>query len=122
MIKILKLTLYNLLFFLVTIAIIELIFGYWFDKNNFGPNMRGKRVQKIVFNHDNKKTYYLRDFYGFREDGNINEKYDASKIKIVFTGGSTGEEMFLNYNLRKLQVNAKFRKGDKLRKRGKKKK
>ncbi len=30
MIKILKLTLYNLLFFLVTIIIIELTFGYWF--------------------------------------------------------------------------------------------
>ena len=98
MYKLLKLLFINLAVILILIVSIDIIFGYWFDKNNFGPNMRGKRVQKIVFNHDNKKTYYLRDFYGFREDGNINEKYDASKIKIVFTGGSTGEEMFLNYN------------------------
>src|SRR6056300_328711 len=59
--------------------------------------MRGKRIQKIVFEHPKKKTYYLRDFYGFREDGDINQKYNTSKIKIVFNGGSTGEKMFLNY-------------------------
>ena len=50
---------------------------------NFGPQLRGKRVQKIVFNYDNEKTTYLRDFYGFRENNNIYEKYDASKIKII---------------------------------------
>ena len=55
-------------------------------------------MQKIVFNHKNEKTIYLRDFYGFRENNNIYEKYDASKIKIIFNGGSTADEMYLNYN------------------------
>ena len=63
MYKLLKLLFINLAVILILIVSIDIIFGYWFDKNNFGPNMRGKRVQKIVFNHDNKKTYYLRDFY-----------------------------------------------------------
>ena len=95
--KIIKLLLSNFLIISILILFIELIFGYWFQDYNFGTNMRGKRIQKIVFEHPQKKTYYLRDFYGFREDGDINQKYDASKIKIIFNGGSTGEEMFLNY-------------------------
>ena len=47
MIKTIKLFLYNLIFFLVAIIIIELIFGYWFDKNNFGPYMREHRMKKV---------------------------------------------------------------------------
>jgi len=95
--KLIKLVFSNFLIFSILILFIDLIFGYWFQDYNFGTNMRGKRIQKIVFEHAQKKTYYLRDFYGFREDGDINKKYDASKIKIIFNGGSTGEEMFLNY-------------------------
>ena len=47
-----------------------------------------------------KKTFFFfKDFYGFRSNKeNIYEKYDASKIEVVFNGGSTAEEMFLNYN------------------------
>ena len=98
MFKVFKLFLINIAVFFSLIICIELIFGYWFQDYNFGPELRGKRIQKIVFNHNNKKTIYLRDFYGFREDVNIYEKYDASKIKIIFNGGSTGDEMYLNYN------------------------
>tara|TARA_B100000902_G_C27224117_1_gene871241 strand:- start:121 stop:1170 length:1050 start_codon:yes stop_codon:yes gene_type:complete len=95
--KVIKIFFINISFFTFLIVCIDLTFGYWFDDYNFGPNMRGKRVQKIIFNKDNKKTFYYRDFFGFREDGNINKKYDASKIKVIFNGGSTGDEMFLNY-------------------------
>ena len=98
MLKIFKLYLINIAVFFSLIICIELIFGYWFQDYNFGPELRGKRIQKIVFNHNNEETIYLRDFYGFREDVNIYEKYDASKIKIIFNGGSTGDEMYLNYN------------------------
>ena len=70
MIKTIKLFLYNLIFFLIAIIIIELIFGYWFDKNNFGPYMREHRMKKVeyslqyegqTFNHT-----YKRNYYGFR--------------------------------------------------------
>ena len=96
--KILKLTFINIIVFLVFVIFSDLIFGYWFKDYNFGPQLRGKRIQKIVFNHNNEKTIYLRDFYGFRTGGNIYEKYDPSKIKIIFNGGSTGDEMNLNYD------------------------
>lgn len=98
MLKLIRLFLINLIILLLLIICSDLILGYWFKDYNFGPQLRGKRIQKIVFNHNNEKTTYLRDFYGFREDKNIYEKYDASKIKIIFNGGSTGDEMYLNYN------------------------
>ena len=96
--KLLKLFLINIIVLLTLITTSDLIFGYWFKDYNFGPQLRGKRIQKIVFNHNDNKTIYLRDFYGFRENINIYEKYDASKIKIIFNGGSTGDEMYLNYD------------------------
>lgn len=98
MFKTIKIFLINLIALLILIIFIDLVFGYWFKDYNFGPQLRGKRVQNITFHHNNEKTIYLRDFYGFREDGNIYEKYDASKIKIIFNGGSTADEMYLNYN------------------------
>ncbi|WP_023648937.1 hypothetical protein [Candidatus Pelagibacter ubique] len=96
--KLIKLFSINLIVFLFLIICSDLIFGYWFNDYNFGPQLRGKRIQKIVFSHNDQKTIYLRDFYGFREDKNIYEKYNASKIKIIFNGGSGGDEMYLNYN------------------------
>ena len=69
MYKLTKILFLNFLIFSILILIFDLIFGYWFQDYNFGTNMRGKRIQKIVFEHPTKKTYYLRDFYGFREDG-----------------------------------------------------
>ena len=95
---ILKLTLINIVVFLILIICSDLIFGYWFKGYNFGPQLKGKRIQKIVYNRNNEETVYLRDFYGFREDKNIYEKYDTSKIKIIFNGGSTGDEMYLDYD------------------------
>ena len=59
--------------------------------------MRGKRVQKIVFYNHNEKINYFRDYYGFRENNKLDKKYNTGDIKIVFNGGSTGDEMFLNY-------------------------
>ena len=81
MFKYTKVVLINVCVYLTLIIGSDLIFGYWFKEYNFGPQLRGKRIQKIIFNHNNEKTTYLRDFYGFRENNNIYEKYDASKIK-----------------------------------------
>ena len=76
MYKLLKIFFLNIILFISLIVSFDFVFGYWLNDYNFGPNMRGKRIQKIVFNNNNQKTYYFRDFYGFREDGNINEKYN----------------------------------------------
>ena len=43
-----KLVYYNLLIFFLFFLIIEIIFGYWLDKDNFGPYMREHRLKKIV--------------------------------------------------------------------------
>lgn len=96
--KNLKVISINFIIFFLLIILIELFFGYWFSELNFGQHMRGKRVQKIVFENKTEKVYYFRDYYGFRENNRLDEKYDASKIKIVFNGGSTGDELFLNYD------------------------
>tara|TARA_B100000214_G_scaffold370149_1_gene344341 strand:+ start:1922 stop:2974 length:1053 start_codon:yes stop_codon:yes gene_type:complete len=99
--KILPILKINFLVFLFSIIIIELIFGYWLKENHFSHHMRGKRLQKIEYNFDreyfSKKTIFKRDYYGFREDFEFNDLYDLSKIRIVFNGGSTGEEMFKPY-------------------------
>ena len=84
--KLFKIIFYNIFVLLVFILTIEIFFGYWFKEFNFGPDMRGKRIQKIVFQHENKQINYFRDFYGFREGPYINKKYDPSKIKIIFNG------------------------------------
>lgn len=80
----------------------EIILGTWFKKYSFTHHMRGKRLQKIEFYSDlpffSQNTVFRRDYYGFREDYDFDDKYDLSKIKIVFNGGSTGEEMNKPYN------------------------
>ena len=56
-------------------------------------------MQKIVFEHsDGSISNFYRDYYGFVEDRDFFEKYDASKIEVLFNGGSTAEEMLLNYD------------------------
>tara|TARA_B110000008_G_scaffold226218_1_gene227611 strand:+ start:1752 stop:2828 length:1077 start_codon:yes stop_codon:yes gene_type:complete len=99
--KIFKIALINLIFIAIILLIFELSLGHWFKKDHFGFNMRGKRLQKIDFSINNnkfKKNWtYRRDYYGFREDYAFDDKYDLSKIKIVFNGGSTGDEKILPY-------------------------
>lgn len=95
--KVFKIFFYQILLLFTLLICTEIFMGYWFDNHNFGPQMRGKRMQKqrIVFN--DKETVYFRDYYGFRENDNIYRPYDASKIKIVFNGGSTTDETKLDY-------------------------
>ena len=92
----------NILILGFILIFIEIIFGYWFKKDSFSYHMRGKRLQKIELNFDKPNfsahTVFRRDYYGFREDYDFNDKYNLSNVKIVFNGGSTGEEMFKPYN------------------------
>lgn len=83
----------NLLILLIIITIIELIFGHWFKKNNWGNQLRSFRYKNVEFTSEfNNKKYtflYKRNSYGFR-----GEEHDPSKIKIAFLGGSTSNEQY----------------------------
>ena len=96
--KILKIIFINFIIFLSLILIFEIFFGYWFKKNNFGFIMRHERQKQIYYEtiHDEKKYkfFYKRNFYGFR-----GEEVDPKNIKIVFLGGSTGNQRVTPENL-----------------------
>lgn len=91
--KILKLILVNLLIFIFFVIIFEIFFGYYFKNNNFGYIMRSERQKDQIYEviHNDKKYIYnyKRNFYGFR-----GKEIEPSEIKIVFEGGSTGNQKF----------------------------
>jgi hypothetical protein len=83
----LKIILANSLIILTFVALVEIFFGYWFDKDNFGPYMREHRMknQKIIWNYKNEivKYNYKRNYYGFRGDD-----IKPRDIKAIIMGGS----------------------------------
>ena len=91
--KFFKIIFYNLILFSTLILFIELFFGYWFDKNNFGPYMREHRMknQRIEwFDGKEKITYfYRRNYYGFRGDD-----VEPSEIDAIIMGGSVIDERY----------------------------
>ena len=92
--KSLKIFFYNFTVLLFLIVILEIIFGYWFKRNNFGIYMRAERnkVVNISVNHHNNEKIdfvYKRNFYGF-----VGDEFDPKNVKIIFEGGSTGVEMW----------------------------
>ena len=96
--KIIKILFINCIIFFSLIFIFEIFFGYWFKENNFGFIMRFERQKQIYYEtiHDEKKYrfFYKRNFYGFR-----GEEVDPKNIKIVFLGGSTGNQRVTPENL-----------------------
>ncbi|RPG94877.1 MAG: hypothetical protein CBE23_001415 [Candidatus Pelagibacter sp. TMED263] len=97
--KLLKIFSYNLIFFFLFILIIEIIFGFWFDKNNLGPYMREHRMKKIDYTmkiDDIRYDYtYKRNYHGF-----IGEEIKLDKIKAIMVGGSTTDERYKPENFR----------------------
>ena len=95
--KIFKVFLFNIIIFISSIFFIELIFGYWFDKNNLGPYMREHRMKKnlysITYAGKEHNFLYKRNYYGFR-----GEEIDLEKINTVMIGGSTLDERYKPYN------------------------
>ena len=83
----------NLIFFFLFIIIIELIFGYWFEKYNFGPYLREHRLKKIPYQmtlNNIKYNYdYIRNSNAFR-----GQEIDPKEIKIIMVGGSTTDERY----------------------------
>ena len=92
--KKIKIIFYNLIIFIIFIVIFESIFGYWFSENNFGIYMRKERklnVEREMISQNIKiKHYYKRNFYGFR-----GEEFDPKDVKVIFQGGSTGNEEYM---------------------------
>ena len=88
-----KIIISNILVFLTLLLLVEIIFGYWFDKNNFGPYMREHRMKKVEYSLNyNNKTYnhtYKRNYHGFR-----GEEVDPADIQGIIIGGSTADERY----------------------------
>ena len=91
--NIFKLISINLIFFFIFIIFIELIFGYWFEKYNFGPYLREHRLKKIPYQmtYGNiKYNYeYIKNSYAFR-----GQELNPKDIKIIMVGGSTTDERY----------------------------
>ena len=115
--KILKPFATNFFILFFFIALIELIFGYWFDKDNLGPYMREHRMknQPIIYTYEGKTTKYnyKRNYYGFRGDD-----IEPSEIQAIIMGGSNIDERYkpdqftitgyLNKNLEKNNYDLKI--------------
>ena len=93
MFKSLKLILINFSLFFIFIFFLEIIFGDWFKKNNWGNSLRSERLKKITYNvkFNNQKFnhIYKKNSLGFR-----GEEIDSSKLEILMMGGSTTNERF----------------------------
>jgi lysophospholipase L1-like esterase len=91
--SIIKIIFTNVLIVSVCIILAESLFGYWFDKDNFGPYMREHRMknQPIVWKQKDEiiKYNYIKNYYGFRGDD-----IEPSKIQAIIMGGSTIDEKF----------------------------
>ena len=115
--KLLKIFSINIILILFFISFIELFFGYWFDKDNFGPYMREHRMknQRILWQYEEEEIeyYYRRNYYGFR-GADIN----PSEITGIILGSSLIDERykpekytitgFLNKTLKKNNFDIKF--------------
>ena len=93
MLKLFKITIINILIFFVFILLIEVIFGYWFDKDNLGPYVREHRLRKVNYEVTYEGTQYSftyeRNYYGFR-----GKDVPLDNIKGVIVGGSTTDERY----------------------------
>jgi len=91
--RLIKIASYNLIFFIILILIFEVFFGYWFKDNNFGIYMRKERrinwQTKANFYGKEHNFFYKRNFWGFR-----GQELDPKDIKVVFEGGSTGNQRY----------------------------
>ena len=112
-IKIPKIIFLNLFIFLTSILLLELFFGYWFKSKNLGVYIRDQRniEKKFDTTHNGKNYKYIfkRNSLGF-----IGSEIDPKKIKIVFEGGSTGEQLFTPPKFRIVDQLNSFFKDDKI--------
>ena len=95
--KIFKILFYNCGIILIFIIILELFLGDWFDDKFENLLLSERNINKIYnFDFEYHKGYsiYKRDEHGFR----IKNKVNYNNIDILFLGGSTVNQKFLNYD------------------------
>ena len=87
----------NILVLFISIITIECFFGYWF-KNELSERLSSERnIERIYkFNFSNHKgtSFYKRNNHGFRVS---KKELNKSNPDIIFVGGSTTNQKFLNY-------------------------
>jgi hypothetical protein len=115
--KFFKIFIINTLLILSFVLVVELLFGYWFDKDNFGPYMREHRMknQRTEWTHEKFKEvyFYRRNYHGFR-----GEDVEPKNIQGIILGASVIDERykpekytitgFLNQNLKKNNYDLKI--------------
>ena len=110
----LKIFFLNIFIFFILIIIFELIFGHFLKKNNFGYLMRSERQKnetyEVIHNNQKYKFNYKRNFYGFR-----GEEFNPTDVKIIFNGGSTGNEEYTPEELTIVGNLNKFFENDKIK-------
>ena len=96
--KITKIITTNFVIFLLIIVTCEAFLGTWF-KNNFKYKLSSERninrIYKLDFKYHKAISHYVKNDYGFRTK-NDNSVFDPSSIDIVFAGGSTINQKFIN--------------------------
>jgi len=95
--KSIKIVLINFLILIFFLVIFELFTGTWF-KNDFSYRLSSERnlyrVYKFNFKNHAGDSLYIRDTNGFRVE---KDEILPEEIDIIFTGGSTTNQKFLNY-------------------------
>ena len=77
---------YNLFFFFISIILIELFFGYWFKKENFGIYMRKERKinwQTTSIFNGKKYNFFYKEIIGGLEVKNLIQKMLRLFLKVV---------------------------------------
>tara|TARA_Y100000590_G_scaffold467000_1_gene644282 strand:- start:1414 stop:2463 length:1050 start_codon:yes stop_codon:yes gene_type:complete len=97
--KIIRIVSINLIFLLTIIVFFEIFFGSWFT-NNFKYKLSSERninrIYKLDFEYHKGTAHYVKNDYGFRIKS-FKKDYDPSSIDIVFLGGSTVNQKFLEF-------------------------
>ena len=95
--KIINILLLNIFFLFLGIIILEIIFGKWFSKNNYGNLLIPRYSTATIDNppYNSERNYiYTRDKNGFRANN-----YNLDEVDILIIGGSTTEERDVDDNL-----------------------
>jgi len=90
MLKYVYVVIINIIILLILLIAIELIFGTWLKKNNYGSLLIPKQQFNLITDFPYKSEEigkFTRDQYGFRANN-----YELHDINILILGGSTTEE------------------------------
>lgn len=99
--KVLRVISINCLILIISLVIIELIFGSWFIPSNSLSHLgvlrnMNLKLENHLYEDTSKLISYTRDSYGLRGSGAFN---DPSKIDILTVGGSTTDQRYISDGL-----------------------